>query len=45
MGFSPNCGVLPYEPITADDNAPATKADVERIVQAIEYLAEQINNR
>jgi len=34
-----------YEPISPEGNAPATKADVERILQAIEYLAEQINNR
>jgi hypothetical protein len=33
-----------YEPINLDDNTPATKADIERILQAIEYLAEQINN-
>jgi hypothetical protein len=32
-----------YEPITPEDNTPATKADVERILRAIEYLAEQIN--
>jgi hypothetical protein len=34
-----------YEPISLEDNTPATKADIERILQAIEYLAEQINNR
>lgn len=32
-----------YEPINPEDNTAATKADVERILQAIEYLAEQIN--
>ena len=31
-----------YEPITPVDNQPATKADVERILRAIEFLAEQI---
>ncbi len=32
-----------YEPIrAAEEDAPATKADVERILRAIEYLAEQI---
>ncbi len=34
-----------YESITPEDNAPATKADINRILQAIEYLAEQINYR
>lgn len=34
-----------YEPISLEDNTPATKSDVARILQAIEYLAEQINNR
>ena len=32
-----------YEPINPDDNSPATKADIERILRSIEYLAEQIN--
>jgi hypothetical protein len=32
-----------YELLNAEDNAPATKADVERILRVIEYLAEQIN--
>jgi hypothetical protein len=34
-----------YEPISPEDNEPATKADVARILQAIEFLAEQINNQ
>ncbi len=33
-----------YEPIDEDLNRPATKADVERILSAIEILYEQINN-
>lgn len=40
---------LTYEPIdeNINDNSerPATKADIERILRAIEILAEQINNR
>jgi hypothetical protein len=32
-----------YEPIDENLNAPATKADVERILRAIEILSEQIN--
>lgn len=31
-----------YEPIKLEDNTPATKADVARILRAIEYIAEQI---
>jgi len=34
-----------YEPIEENSNQPATKADVERILRAIEFLWEQINNR
>lgn len=34
-----------YEPIIPEDNRPATKADVDRILQAIAFLAEQINNQ
>jgi hypothetical protein len=38
-------GDTTYELVNTEDNQPATKADVERIMQAIEYLAEQINSR
>ena len=34
-----------YEPIEENSNQPATKADVERILTAIESLWEQINNQ
>jgi hypothetical protein len=34
-----------YEPLNPEDNTPATKTDIERILRAIEYLAEQIGNR
>jgi len=34
---------MTYEPIISEDNRPATKADVERILRAIEILFEQIN--
>ncbi len=34
---------MTYEPIIPEDNRPATKADVERILRAIEILFEQIN--
>ncbi len=34
-----------YEPIEENSNQPATKADVERILTAIEILFEQINTR
>lgn len=33
-----------YEPIDENLNRPATKADVERILSAIEILYQQINN-
>ncbi|MEJ7863252.1 MAG: hypothetical protein WKF90_16605 [Pyrinomonadaceae bacterium] len=33
-----------YEPIDEDLNRPATKADVEKILSAIEILYEQMNN-
>jgi len=33
-----------YEPINEALNRPATKADVERILSAIEILYEQMNN-
>jgi hypothetical protein len=33
-----------YEPIDEDLNRPATKADVEKILSAIEILYEQLNN-
>ncbi|MEJ7860900.1 MAG: hypothetical protein WKF90_04600 [Pyrinomonadaceae bacterium] len=32
-----------YEPIEENSNLPATKADVEKILRAIEILSEQIN--
>lgn len=32
-----------YEPIEDNQNHPATKADVEKILMAIEILSEQIN--
>ncbi len=32
-----------YEPISPEDNTPATKADVAKILLAIEMLSEQIN--
>jgi hypothetical protein len=32
-----------YEPIEENSNLPATKADVEKILTAIEILSEQIN--
>ncbi len=34
-----------YEPIDEDLNRPATKADVEKILSAIEILSEQINSQ
>ncbi len=34
-----------YEPLSLEENQPATKADVDRILQAIEYLAQQIGSR
>jgi len=34
-----------YEPIDEDLNRPATKADVEKILSAIEILYEQINSQ
>ena len=34
-----------YEPIEENSNQPATKADVEKILSAIEILYEQINNQ
>ncbi len=36
---------MTYEPIIPEDNHPATKADVERILRAIEILIEQINGQ
>jgi len=33
-----------YEPIDENLNIPATKADVEKVLRAIETLSEQINN-
>lgn len=35
---------LTYEPIEEDLNSPATKADVEKILEAIEILAERIRS-
>jgi hypothetical protein len=35
---------LIYEPIDEVLNRPATKADVEKILSAIEILYEQLNN-
>ncbi len=32
-----------YEPIRPEDNRPATKADVAKILLAIEILSEQID--
>lgn len=32
-----------YEPIEENSDRPATKADVEKILRAIEILSEQIN--
>ncbi len=32
-----------YEPIDENLDRPATKADVEKILRAIEFLSEQIN--
>lgn len=32
-----------YEPIEENSDRPATKADVERILTALEILSEQIN--
>jgi hypothetical protein len=34
-----------YESIRPEDNTPATKADVARILLAIEMLSEQIDNK
>jgi hypothetical protein len=34
-----------YEPISPEDNSPATKADVAKILLAIEMLSEQIENK
>jgi hypothetical protein len=34
-----------YEPIDENLNLPATKADVEKVLRAIETLSEQINSR
>jgi hypothetical protein len=33
-----------YEPLSPEDNTPATKADVARILLATEMLSEQIAN-
>ena len=33
-----------YEPIDENLNIPATKADVEKVLRAIEVLSEQISN-
>lgn len=32
-----------YEPISSEDDRPATKADVTQILMAIETLSEQMN--
>jgi hypothetical protein len=34
-----------YEPIDENGNLPATKADVEKILMAIEILSQQINRQ
>ncbi len=34
-----------YEPIDENSDRPATKADVEKILRAIEILSEQITNQ
>jgi wyosine [tRNA(Phe)-imidazoG37] synthetase (radical SAM superfamily) len=34
-----------YEPIDESLDRPVTKADVEKILRAIEILSEQINNQ
>ena len=34
-----------YEPIDENSDRPATKADVEKILTAIEILSEQINSQ
>lgn len=33
-----------YEPINSEETTPATKADVAKILVAIDTLSEQINN-
>ncbi len=33
-----------YEPLDENQDLPATKADVEKVLRAIEILTERINN-